>query len=282
MREFHWCDFEWDPRTLPRPGGHAAPGSRHAGLRICVWINPYIAQRSALFDEGRRSGYLLRRPDGDVWQWDLWQAGHGAGRLHQPGGARLVRRQAATRCSTMGVDCFKTDFGERIPTDVVWPTAPTRERMHNYYTYLYNQTVFELLRKRRGEGEAVLFARSATAGGQQFPVHWGGDCDVDLRVDGRDRCAAACRSACPGFGFWSHDIGGFEGTPDAAVFKRWIAFGLLSSHSRLHGSGSYRVPWLFDEEAVDVAAARSPGSRLRLMPYLLGAAGQAAARRASR
>src|SRR5690606_9684683 len=49
-----------------------------------------------------------------------------------------------------------------------------------------------------------------------------------------------------GFGFWSHDIGGFEGSPDPAVFKRWVAFGLLSSHSRLHGSQSYRVPWRFD------------------------------------
>jgi alpha-glucosidase (family GH31 glycosyl hydrolase) len=29
---------------------------------------------------------------------------------------------------------------------------------------------------------------------------------------------------------------GFEGTPDAAVFKRWTAFGLLGSHSRFHGS----------------------------------------------
>ncbi len=41
-----------------------------------------------------------------------------------------------------------------------------------------------------------------------------------------------------GFGFWSHDIGGFEHTAPPAVYKRWIAFGLLSSHSRLHGNSS--------------------------------------------
>jgi alpha-D-xyloside xylohydrolase len=76
-----------------------------------------------------------------------------------------------------------------------------------------------------------------------------------------------------GFGYWSHDIGGFEGTPDAAVYKRWIPFGLLSSHSRLHGSGSYRVPWLFDEEAVEVLR-RFTRLKMRLMPYLLGAAAQ--------
>jgi alpha-D-xyloside xylohydrolase len=78
-----------------------------------------------------------------------------------------------------------------------------------------------------------------------------------------------------GFGFWSHDIGGFEGTPPAAVYKRWVQFGLLSSHSRLHGSQSYRVPWLFDEEAVDVLRAFTQ-LKCRLMPYLYGQALEAA------
>jgi len=75
----------------------------------------------------------------------------------------------------MGVDAFKTDFGERIPTDVRYFDASEPERMHNYYSYLYNQTVFDLLCQQKGKGEAVLFARSATCGGQKFPVHWGGD-----------------------------------------------------------------------------------------------------------
>jgi alpha-D-xyloside xylohydrolase len=74
-----------------------------------------------------------------------------------------------------------------------------------------------------------------------------------------------------GFGYWSHDIGGFEGRPDAALFKRWIPFGLLSSHSRLHGNESYRVPWLFDEEAVDVLRVFTK-LKHRLMPYLYQAA----------
>ena len=74
-----------------------------------------------------------------------------------------------------GVDCFKTDFGERVPTDVIWHDGSDPMKMHNYYTHLYNKCVFDLLVRERGEGEACLFARSATAGGQQFPVHWGGD-----------------------------------------------------------------------------------------------------------
>ena len=155
----------------------------------------------------------------------------------------------------MGVDAFKTDFGERIPTDVVWHDGSDPERMHNHYTHLYNQAVFELLEDERGEGEAVLFARSATAGGQQFPVHWGGDCESTLRVDGGD---AARRPVAGVVGLrrsGATTSAASRARPTPAVFKRWVAFGLLSSHSRLHGSDSYRVPWLFDEEAVDVAAA---------------------------
>jgi alpha-D-xyloside xylohydrolase len=272
MREFHWCDFEWNPQVFPDPAGMLAR-LKARGLRICLWINPYIAQQSALFDEGKARGYLLRRRNGDVWQTDLWQPGMAVVDFTNP----AARDWFASRLDAllgMGVDCFKSDFGERIPVeDIEYFDGADPERMHNYYTYLYNQTVFELLRKRRGEGDAVLFARSATAGSQRFPVHWGGDCDASY-----DAMAQMLRGGLSlgmsGFGYWSHDIGGFEGTPDAAVYKRWIAFGLLSSHSRLHGSGSYRVPWLFDEEAVDVLRTFTR-LKLRLMPYLRRAAGQA-------
>jgi alpha-D-xyloside xylohydrolase len=133
--------------------------------------------------------------------------------------------------------------------------------------------VFELLEAQRGVGEAVVFARSATAGGQQFPVHWGGDCESTF-VAMAESLRGGLSLAASGFGFWSHDIGGFEGTPDPAVFKRWIAFGLLSSHSRLHGSGSYRVPWAYDEEAVDVLRSFTR-LKMRLMPYLAIAAEEA-------
>jgi alpha-D-xyloside xylohydrolase len=271
MREFNWCDFEWDPRTFPDPRGMLAR-LKARGLKICVWINPYIAQRSPLFAAGRAGGYLLKRPDGDVWQWDLWQPGLAVVDFTNPE-AREWWAAKLDALLDMGVDCFKSDFGERIPTDVAYFDGSDPERMHNYYTYLYNETVFELLRKRRGEGEAIVFARSATAGTQRFPVHWGGDAESTF-VGMGENLRGGLSLGMSGFGYWSHDIGGFEGTPDAALFKRWIAFGLLSSHSRLHGSQSYRVPWLFDEESVDVLRAFTK-LKMRLMPYIAGAARQA-------
>ncbi|MFG2669576.1 alpha-xylosidase [Streptomyces sp. NPDC048445] len=271
MREYQWSDFLWDPDVFPDPEGMLAR-LKERGLRISMWINPYIAQKSALFAEAAERGYLVRRPSGDVWQWDLWQPGMALVDFTDPA-AREWYSGKLRALLDQGVDCFKTDFGERVPTDVVWHDGSDPERMHNYYAQIYNRTVFELLEKERGPGEAVLFARSATAGGQQFPVHWGGDCFASFTAMA-ESLRGGLSLSLSGFGFWSHDIGGFEGTPDPAVFKRWLAFGLLSSHSRLHGNVSYRVPWAFGEEAVDVARAFTL-LKHRLMPYLYGVAATA-------
>ncbi|MEU5657147.1 alpha-xylosidase [Streptomyces sp. NPDC047737] len=271
MREYQWSDFLWDPDVFPDPEGMLAR-LKERGLRISMWINPYIAQKSALFAEGAEHGYLVRRPNGDVWQWDLWQPGMALVDFTNPA-ARAWYNDKLRLLLDQGVDCFKTDFGERIPTDVVWHDGSDPERMHNYYAQIYNRTVFELLEKERGAGEAVLFARSATAGGQQYPVHWGGDCFASFTAMA-ESLRGGLSLSLSGFGFWSHDIGGFEGTPDPAVFKRWLAFGLLSSHSRLHGNVSYRVPWEFGDEAVDVARQFTL-LKHRLMPYLYGVAAHA-------
>lgn len=270
MREFRWCDFEWDSRVFPDPAGMLLR-LKDQGLRISLWINPYIAQASPLFAEAQQLGFLLKRVDGSVWQWDLWQAGNAVVDFTNPG-ARTWFQSKLRPLLDMGVDCFKTDFGERIPVDVVYHDGSDPEQMHNMYSRLYNETVWELL-SEYSPGEAVVFARSATVGSQKMPVHWGGDNTSSFESMAESLRGGLSLGLC-GFGFWSHDIGGFEGTPDPAVFKRWVAFGLLSSHSRLHGNDSVRVPWAFDEEAVEVTK-KFTRLKASLMPYLYDAAQQA-------
>ncbi len=165
------------------------------------------------------AGYLLKRPNGDVWQWDQWQSGMGIVDFTNPAACEWFQDKLRSLLD-MGVDAFKTDFGERIPTDVVYFDGSDPFKMHNYYTYLYNKTVFELLKEVRGEGEAVVFARSATAGGQQFPVHWGGDCTATFESMA-ESLRGGLSLGLSGFGFWSHDIGGFEQTATPDVYKRW-------------------------------------------------------------
>ena len=265
MKGFNWCDFTWDPDTFPDPEGMLAR-YKASGLKICVWINPYIGQNSPLFAKGAEKGYLIRKKDGSVWQTDMWQAGMGIVDFTNPD-ARTWYREYLRNLLRMGVDCFKTDFGERIPVkDVEYFDGSDPMRMHNYYTLLYNEAVFSLLEEERGKGEAAVFARSATVGGQCFPVHWGGDNSATY-VSMAETLRAGLSLASCGFGFWSHDISGFESTAPAHVYKRWCQFGLLSSHSRLHGSQSYRVPWLFDEEAC-VVLKKFVELKCSLMPYL--------------
>ena len=264
MKDFHWSDFIWDKRVFPDPKGMLGR-IKEKGLNICVWINPYIAQESVLFAEGKEKGYLIKRPNGDVWQWDMWQPGMALVDFTNPDACKWFQDKLEVLLD-MGVDCFKTDFGERIPTNCTYFDGSDPEKMHNFYTYLYNKTVFDLLERKRGKGEAVLFARSATVGGQKFPVHWGGDCWSDY-VSMEESLRGGLSLTMSGFGYWSHDIGGFESTSTPDVYKRWAAFGLMSSHSRLHGSTSYRVPWAYDAEAVDVVRFFT-GVKAKLMPYL--------------
>lgn len=263
MKEYEWCNFTWDEAQFP-DAAQMLKKLKDKGLKICVWINPYIGQKSPLFDEGAENGYLLKKENGDVWQWDLWQPGMGIVDFTNPGAAGWYRSKLAALVE-MGVDCFKTDFGERIPTNVAWHDGSDPYKMHNYYAYLYNKVVFEMLNDLKA-GEAVVFARSAAVGSQSFPVHWGGDCDATYESMAESLRGGLSLALC-GFGFWSHDIGGFESTATADLYKRWVAFGLFSSHSRLHGSTSYRVPWLFDDEAVEVLRHFTK-LKHSLMPYL--------------
>ena len=265
MREFQWCDFQWDKRQFPDP--EAMLERLHArGLRISLWINPYIAQKSPLFAEGAAAGYFIKRTNGLVFQTDQWQPGMAIVDFTNPAAVAWYQGHLR-RLLAMGVDCFKTDFGERIPDkDVAYFDGSDPVEMHNLYALQYNQAVYDLLVEVRGQEEAVVFARSTYASGQRLPVHWGGDCWSNFESMAESLRGGLSLTTC-GFAFWSHDIGGFEGNPPPAVYKRWIQFGLLSSHSRLHGSSFYRVPWLVDEESCTVLQAFTR-LKHRLMPYL--------------
>ncbi len=271
MKELTWCSFLWDKRHFPDPAG-TLKRIKEKGVKVCVWINPYIAEVSPLFEEGAAGGFLLHKPDGDILQVDTWQPGMGLVDFTNPAACDWYASKLQSLME-MGVDAFKTDFGERIPLDVRYHDGSDPERMHNYYTYLYNRTVFESVRRFKGDSEAIVFARSATSGGQKFPVHWGGDCSSTYESMA-ESLRGGLSLGLSGFGFWSHDISGFIGTATPDLYKRWVAFGLLSSHSRLHGNDSPRVPWLFDEESVQVLRYFTRLKR-HLMPYLMDMAKEA-------
>ncbi|KAF8232393.1 alpha-glucosidase [Tricholoma matsutake] len=273
MKQYEWCSFKFDPDNFPDPKGYLTDIKQQYGVKICLWINPYISQLSPIFKEGVEGGFFIKRTNGDPWQWDLWQPGLAILDVTNPA-ARQWYSDKLSALLDMGVDAFKTDFGERIPhASVVFHDGSDPMRMHNTYSVVYNEMVFNLLQERFGKGEAVVFARSSATGGQRFPVHWGGDCEStwEAMAEALRGCLSLTLS---GFAYASHDIGGFEGHPPPEIYQRWVAFGLFSSHSRLHGSSSYRVPWQYGEDAAK-SMARYVVTKHRLMPYLYNLAIQA-------
>ena len=236
MRPLHWCDFEWDREQFPDVRGMLSR-YHERGLKLCAWINPYVAQDTEMFEEGRREGYFLMRADGrGIKQVDTWQPGMALVDFTNPEAREWFAGKIRDLLEA-GIDCIKTDFGERIPIDVIYHNGADPKAMHNYYTYLYNRTVFGEIEKIKGKGEAlVLFARSATAGSQQIPSALGRGLLRATYASMAETLRGGLSFLSSGFAYWSHDISGFEATATPDLYKRWVQFGLLSSHSRLHGS----------------------------------------------
>ena len=285
MRWRDYCDFEWDRRAFPDPEGliRRIHGLR---LKLCLWEHPYVSIESALFEEGKTKGYFVRKPNGeiDVIDYGLSLAPRPEGRVRVAGpketwnapvaiidlthpGARAWFKDLHRPLLRMGVDVFKTDFGEDIPEDARFHDGRTGWELHNLYPFLYNEAVFEVTAEEKGRG--LVWSRSGTAGSQRFPVGWSGDPAADW-----DSFAATVRgglsAGMSGLALWSHDIGGYRGTPDPELYVRWAQFGLFSSHSRMHGD-SPREPWLFGTEALAIVK-KFAGLRYRLFPYIQSAA----------
>ena len=271
MKEFHWCDFEWDQRVFPDPAGHAAAAQGARAAASASGSTPTSPQRSALFDEGMAAAATCS--SGPTATSGSGTAGRRAWALvdfTNPAACRWYARQAA-RAARHGRGLLQ-DRLRRAHPDRCGLLRRLRPAADAQLLHLPLQPdrLRSCWRRSGARARRSVFARSATAGGQQFPVHWGGDCTATFESMA-ESLRGGLSLGLSGFGFWSHDIGGFEQTAPADVYKRWCAFGLLSSHSRLHGSSSYRVPWLFDEEAVDVLRFFTK-LKCRLMPYLFGAA----------
>jgi alpha-D-xyloside xylohydrolase len=288
MKWRYYCDFRWDEKAFPEPKSFI--DAIHArGLRICLWEHPYISVESDLFAEGVEKGYFLKRPDGEVYVID-----YGLSLAPRPDGivreatpenswnARvaivdLTLPEASTWFQDlhrpllrMGVDVFKTDFGEDIPADALFANGRTGKEMHNLYPLLYNAAVAEVTEQERGYN--IVWGRSGTAGSQRMPVCWSGDPAADF-----ESLACTIRGGLSiglsGIPFWSNDIGGYRGMPDPELYVRWAQFGLFCSHSRMHGD-SPREPWYFGDAAAAIVR-RYVELRYQLFPYLYSCAHEA-------
>ena len=282
-------DFRWDETRYPDPKA-ALASMRAFGLRICVWLYPYVSIHSLRHAELAERGFFLkRRHDGApyVFDWDVDPATSPFGSVLTPlspssivdftnpeAYAFWLDEHAALFAA--GVDVIKSDFGEHVPDDCVAHNGDSGRRIHNVYPLLYNRCEYEATQRYGGE-PAMVWGRAGWSGAQRYPIQWGGD----PQSDWEGMCASirgALAWGLSGVPFYATDIGGFYGSkqPDAELYLRWLQWSVFSSHMRVHGVGA-REPWAFGGEA-EAIAKRWLCFRYRLLPYLKAMCDEASSR----
>lgn len=278
----HWyaedwrCDLEFDAERFPDPAGFLAEMA-DLGVKVSLWQLPYIPEGSTLFDEIDEVGGFVGHPDGGLYDIGLCYSPGFEGRVGcidftNPDGVAVYQRHLR-RLHDLGAAAIKADFGEEAPLDGVYHDGTPGHLAHNEYPLLYNRAVAEATHDATGEW--IIWARSAWAGSQRYPLHWGGDSSSNWDNLG-PQLAAGLSMGASGFSFWSQDIGGFvaQGDVGGDLLVRWIQAGLLLSHARIHGTGTREL----DTLPPDTLAAIRPALELRyrLLPYLIGEAQRSA------
>jgi len=270
----HWfkadwyCDLEFDKTRFPDPKAYMAE-LRKMGIRVSLWQLPYIPEGSALFEAFKAVGGFVKDKDGGIYNVKIcftkgFQGVVGCIDFTNPA-AVTVYQTALRRLFKMGAAVIKTDFGEAAPLDGVYHDGTPGHRMHNLYPLLYNKAAFEVTKAVHGAG--VVWARSAWAGSQRYPLHWGGDnspnwANIVPQMEG------GLSLGLSGFQFWSQDIGGFLSQTGGDLLIRWMQMSMFISHSRIHGVG-VRELYAIPGKDVQRICRDYIKLRYRMMPYIM-------------
>jgi alpha-D-xyloside xylohydrolase len=264
--ETDWrCDYQFSKTRFRDPAKMIADLKRD-GFHVSLWQLPYFVPQNALFPEIVEKGLAVRDAKGNLPYEDavLDFSNPATVSWYQEKIASLLR---------LGVGAIKVDFGEAAPLSGLYASGRTGFYEHNLYPLRYNRVVAEVTKEV--SGETILWARSAWAGSQRYPVHWGGDAgNLDNAMLSTLRGGLSL--GLSGFSFWSHDIGGFTAKTPEELYRRWLPFGMLTSHSRAHGAPP-KEPWEYGSSFTD-AFRRAAEMKYRLMPYVYAQARDSAAR----
>jgi len=268
----HWfrddwrCDLEFDPERFPDPSAFTKEMGE-LGAKLSLWQLPYIPEGSTLFEELLAVDGFVKTPDGDLYDVGLCYTPGFSGRVGcidftHPEAVR-VYQSYLRRLFDLGARVIKVDFGEQAPLDGIYHDGTPGYRMHNLYPLLYNRAVAEVT--EQATGESILWARSAWAGSQRYPLHWGGDSSANWHNLG-PQIAGGLSLGLSGFPFWSMDIGGFVGEASGPLLIRWMQAGVFFSHPRIHGTGD-RELWKRDPETLRICRDYLQ-LHYRMLPYL--------------
>ena len=250
------CDYQFAKDRFANPTAMLAQMKRD-GFHVCLWQLPYFTPKNRYFRELVENGMHVKNAMGGMPYEDavLDLSNPATVRWYQDKIAGLLRQ---------GVGAIKCDFGEAAPLNGLYASGKTGFYEHNLYPLRYNKALWEIV-NQTNNGEGVIWARSAWAGSQRYPLHWGGDAatnNTGMMGDLR----GGLSFGLSGFSFWSHDMGGFVTASPEDIYRRWLPFGFLSSHTRAHGAPPTE-PWLISESFTDAFRAAAE-MKYRLMPYV--------------
>ncbi len=263
------CDLEFSNERFPNPKKLMA-GLAEAGFTVSIWQLPYVHESLDNYSEGVRNDYFVKTQKGKTYMFDWFGEQYALIDFSNDDAVEWYVNQIKDVLK-IGVKTVKTDIAEGIPVDGLYKNIEGKE-MHNLFPLIYNKVMYEAVEEIHGEG--IVWARSTYAGGQRYPLPWSGDSRSTF-----ENLAGALRSGLSlgmsGQPYWSHDIGGFIGVPDAELYIRWAQFGLFSSHARCHGGGNNnpREPWAFGEEALEIFR-KYARLRYKLLPYIFSTEAQ--------
>ena len=250
------CDYEFAHDRFPDPVGMLKQ-LKNDGFHTCLWQLPYFTPKNRFFSEIIQQGLHVRNADGGMPVEDaiLDFSNPQTVAWYQQKIAGLLRQ---------GVSTIKCDFGEAAPYNGFYHSGRGGLYEHNLYPLRYNKALWEVV-EREHPDEGVIWARSAWAGSQRYALHWGGDAatnNIGMLGDLR----GGLSFGLSGFSFWSHDMGGFVTASPEDIYRRWLPFGFLSSHTRAHGAPPTE-PWLISESFTK-AFRDCAEMKYKLMPYV--------------
>lgn len=255
------CDWQFDETRFPDPA-HMFQSCADLGFKISLWQIPYVMD-SLRISKDARSKKALAKNHGPFLFLTLGSAR--AIDFSRPEGVTWYKEKLKPLFE-LGAKVMKVDFGEQIEPHQEFEQYSGKE-MHNLYPLLYNKAAFEATEESLGKGKAMIWARSAYAGSQRYPVHWSGDNSSNYHNTLASIRGGLSMGLC-GFTFWSQDVGGFVGIPDDKLYVRWTGLCIFQSHIRFHGcEPKYREPWNFSSEAQDFVR-KFLEFRYQLIPYL--------------
>ena len=255
------CDYAFAADRFDNPK-KMLDDLKEQGFRTCLWQLPYFTPKNKFFPELVEKGMYVRNGKGQLPYEDAVLD------FTNPETVAWYQEKIGNLIE-MGVGAIKVDFGEAAPLEGIYANGRSGLYEHNLYPVRYNKAVADVTRDIHNEN--IIWARSAWAGSQRYPLHWGGDAaTTNTGMQGSLRSGLSL--GLSGFCFWSNDIGGFVTETPEELYRRWLPFGFLVSHSRVHGAPPTE-PWYYGKEFTDYFR-KCAAMKYVLMPYVYAQAKQ--------